>query len=579
MTEPSSPASGTVGANTLKAALSLARHVVGEFALSDLEPLLLATENQSRKKELNLAVFGRFKAGKSSFLNHLLRRRVLPVGVVPVTSVVTLIGSSEKESAHVRRISSGHLESIPLESVAAYISEAENPGNEKNVDLVQVRLPEMQRYQGLQFVDTPGLESLLLHNTETTTAWSPNVDLAIVAVGVDPPLTRQDVQLIEQLLRFTPKLTVLLTKVDLLDENERQEVLRHVASHLDKRFGSGIRVFPYSIRAGFESLRDSFEKDFLLLEFAAREQNRLVIMKRKLEELLRSAEEYLALALRAAQKTESERDSLGEELRELESSLPDRKLQLQLVEMHTARQFRARIEEHLRKKALPATETRLLSRFEEEFGSWSGSFGKLLAKFESWLEENLETELSCLSLEESAAFVEPFHTARQMMRQQLQSVRDHFSERLRQLTGSGLATAETEIEVSPPASPDISVGKIFDRNWELVSLLIPMSLVRGMVKKRFAGKIESETYKNISRLISQWEEALAEVTRTARIEAQRRLDEYVGTVRRMLSAPNGGASESLTSALRRLRAAREELVKIDLAIGETAFLPKNDAAK
>jgi ribosome biogenesis GTPase A len=36
----------------------------------------------AQEKMLNVAVLGRFKAGKSSFLNHLLGRPLLPVGVI-----------------------------------------------------------------------------------------------------------------------------------------------------------------------------------------------------------------------------------------------------------------------------------------------------------------------------------------------------------------------------------------------------------------------------------------------------------------------------------------------------------------
>ena len=47
---------------------------------------------------LNVAVLGRFKAGKSSFLNRLLGKSLLPVGVIPVTSVITEIqwGAAER---------------------------------------------------------------------------------------------------------------------------------------------------------------------------------------------------------------------------------------------------------------------------------------------------------------------------------------------------------------------------------------------------------------------------------------------------------------------------------------------------
>jgi len=83
-----------------------------------------------------------------------------------------------------------------------------------------VELPELRRFRGLKFVDTPGLESALSHNTQTSLNWLPNVGLALVAVSVDPPLSRRDIDLLKSLYQYTPKVAVLLTKVDLLSEQE-----------------------------------------------------------------------------------------------------------------------------------------------------------------------------------------------------------------------------------------------------------------------------------------------------------------------------------------------------------------------
>src|SRR6266571_237532 len=213
--------------NRAEAAISFAKEVIRVYQLTDLRPLLEAVERQTKNQLLNVAVFGRFKAGKSSFLNQLLRRPVLPVGVVPVTSVVTEICYAKQESATVIYRGGHTTETVPLTAIGRYVSELDNPGNRRGVETVRVFVPEMVAYQKLRLVDTPGLQSILAHNTETSFAWSPNVDLALVAVGVDPPLTQQDVELIERLLRFTPNVSVLLTKMDTLSPGAQDEVLAH----------------------------------------------------------------------------------------------------------------------------------------------------------------------------------------------------------------------------------------------------------------------------------------------------------------------------------------------------------------
>jgi predicted GTPase len=58
------------------------------YEISALKDFLESIRSFAQDKTLNVPVFGRFKAGKSSFLNHILGRPLLPVGAIPVTSVV-----------------------------------------------------------------------------------------------------------------------------------------------------------------------------------------------------------------------------------------------------------------------------------------------------------------------------------------------------------------------------------------------------------------------------------------------------------------------------------------------------------
>jgi len=58
-----------------------------ELKLGNLEPQIAACQRQCKGSQgIDVAVFGRFKAGKSSFLNSLAGRAVLPIGVVPLTA-------------------------------------------------------------------------------------------------------------------------------------------------------------------------------------------------------------------------------------------------------------------------------------------------------------------------------------------------------------------------------------------------------------------------------------------------------------------------------------------------------------
>ena len=58
---------------------------------SSLREKLLSLERKLASDQLNLAVLGQMKRGKSSFINALLGADILPTGVLPATAVITQI--------------------------------------------------------------------------------------------------------------------------------------------------------------------------------------------------------------------------------------------------------------------------------------------------------------------------------------------------------------------------------------------------------------------------------------------------------------------------------------------------------
>ena len=60
---------------------------------------LAAARTRVAEDRFNLVVLGEFKRGKSTLINALLERNVLPTGVVPLTSVVTTIAAGRRRPA------------------------------------------------------------------------------------------------------------------------------------------------------------------------------------------------------------------------------------------------------------------------------------------------------------------------------------------------------------------------------------------------------------------------------------------------------------------------------------------------
>ena len=112
--------------------LSQIRLIVERFGLTTLRPSLEACEALAGNMDapLDVAVFGQFKSGKSSLLNTLLGSELLPVGVVPVTAIVTRVAAGPSLAASVTR-QDGSVEPIAPGTIADFVSELRNPERTK----------------------------------------------------------------------------------------------------------------------------------------------------------------------------------------------------------------------------------------------------------------------------------------------------------------------------------------------------------------------------------------------------------------------------------------------------------------
>ena len=133
--------------------------------------------------------------------------------------------------------------------------------------------------------------------------------------------------------------------------------------------------------------------------------------------------------------------------------------------------------------------------------------------------------------------------------------------------GVPLRTTETEINVVEPSTPDIRVGRVFDRNWELLSPLLPVWMIKAAVHRHFARRIGYVVYQNLSRLSTQWEESINGALWGVEKEAQRRLDELMGTVEHLVESSSNERAPQLRSDLEQIEKARKSLALEGRAVG------------
>ena len=203
---------------------------LGEGSVSSEVRQLVARIKEGR---FFVACVGQFKRGKSTLLDAFVGEPILPTGVVPVTTVPTVLRYGNARTARV--LIDRRWRTIRPEELPQYVSEELNPENSKQVAGVEVFLPSPLLASGMCLVDTPGIGSVFSGNTETTKDFMPQIDAAILVVGADPPISGEELALIEAVAANVDEILIVLNKIDRVSVAERQQASEFATKVLEGR--------------------------------------------------------------------------------------------------------------------------------------------------------------------------------------------------------------------------------------------------------------------------------------------------------------------------------------------------------
>ncbi len=216
-------------------------------------PNLQRLIDKLRTNRFNLVVMGAFKRGKSTLINALLGEAVLPTAIVPLTSVVTILGYGDQLSIQVH-FQNGETREISKEELVTYITEKGNPQNRKGVREVEIAYPSDYLKDGVRIIDTPGVGSVYTHNTDVAYNYLPQVDAAIFVVTVDPPLSHSEQEFLQDIREYVHKVFFVLNKIDYVEEAEQKEALDFTVQVLQTNLATDrIMIFPISAKLAIDS--------------------------------------------------------------------------------------------------------------------------------------------------------------------------------------------------------------------------------------------------------------------------------------------------------------------------------------
>ncbi len=202
----------------------------------------------------NLVVVGRFNRGKTSIMNAILGTNRLPVGIVPLTSVITTVAYGTEERVVLKFKGSGLITDIRIDELSRYVTQEGNPGNVRGISVAEIQLRTEILRRGFYFVDTPGLGSAIVENTRTTEAFLPEADAFLMVTSYDSPLTEEEIRFLQSVSSSARRIFVVINKHDTMSAHERETVLAYVRDQLHPIFADAApQVFSVSANDGLHA--------------------------------------------------------------------------------------------------------------------------------------------------------------------------------------------------------------------------------------------------------------------------------------------------------------------------------------
>lgn len=283
----------------------------------------------------NLVVAGEFKRGKSSVINALLGAPVLPVAVVPLTSVITFVVHGDRPGGTVRFLD-GRTQPVELERIREFVTEKANPGNVKAVDVVTVTYPSERLRGGIRIIDTPGIGSVHQHNTEVAYRFLPQADAVLFVASVDQPVGRAELDFLVEIRRYASKVFCLLNKADYVTAEDLRESVDFTTRAVHKALEAAVPVIAFSARLVAEG---NARHDALLLQ-----EGGLPELERNLQRLLGEERRTVwldSLARALARILSHARLAIGLELKALTEPLAELEAKLAVFRQKKAEALQA----------------------------------------------------------------------------------------------------------------------------------------------------------------------------------------------------------------------------------------------
>lgn len=183
----------------------------------------------------SVGIMGEFKRGKSTVINALLGQNVVPADILPCSATLNYIRWSPDKNAEIH-FKDGSIQTVAVEELTNYVTKitAESEEMAATVDHAVVHYPCMFCQNGVQIVDTPGL-----NDDDRMTAISeqviPTLDAIIMVLAVDSPFSKSEAEFVRNKVMTSDlgRIIFVVNKIDHIDEDDVDRVLDTIRKKIE----------------------------------------------------------------------------------------------------------------------------------------------------------------------------------------------------------------------------------------------------------------------------------------------------------------------------------------------------------
>lgn len=192
---------------------------------------------------VHVVVIGEFNRGKTTLVNALIGRSLLPMDIVPTTAAIWVIQRGETTAAAITRMDGSSTPLPPTPDGLARLN-ADGDLSKDGVKFVRVSVEGLAIGSDVILVDTPGVNDINQSRADITYGFLGQADAAIFVMDASSPMTRSEADFLrgQVLDAHLSHLTFILNKTSRLDDDEVSDAVAAAAARLKETLGRDVCV-------------------------------------------------------------------------------------------------------------------------------------------------------------------------------------------------------------------------------------------------------------------------------------------------------------------------------------------------